>query len=42
MKRWTLSTMCVVILFGIGLTASVAMADEHGRLSVSLSPLAAG
>ena len=33
MKRWTLSMMCVVILFGIGLTTSLAM---------SLPPLAAG
>ncbi len=37
MKRWTLSMMCVVILFGIGLTASLAMADEDERLSVSVA-----
>ena len=37
MKRWTLSMMCVVILFGIGLTASLAMADEDKRLSVSVA-----
>jgi len=37
MKRWTLSMMCVVILFGIGLTASLAMADEDDRLSVSVA-----
>ena len=29
--------MCVVILFGIGLTASLAMADEDDRLSVSVA-----
>ena len=37
MKRWTLSMMCVVILFGIGLTASLAMADEDKRLSVTVA-----
>ena len=37
MKRRTLSMMCVVILFGIGLTASLAMADEDDRLSVSVA-----
>jgi hypothetical protein len=37
MKRWTLSMMGVVILFGIGLTASLAMADEDDRLSVSVA-----
>jgi hypothetical protein len=37
MKRWTLSMMCVVILFGIGLTASLAMADKDERLSVSVT-----
>jgi hypothetical protein len=42
MKRWTLSMMyavmmCVVILFGIGLTASPAMSDEDERLSVSVA-----
>ena len=37
MKRWTLSMMCIVILFGIGLTASLAMADEDHRLSVSVA-----
>jgi hypothetical protein len=37
MKRWTLSMMCIVILFGIGLTASLAMADEDDRLSVSVA-----
>ena len=37
MKRWALSMMCVVMLFGIGLTASLAMADEDERLSVSVA-----
>jgi hypothetical protein len=37
MKRWTLSMMCIVMLFGIGLTASLAMADEDERLSVSVA-----
>jgi hypothetical protein len=37
MKRSTLSMMCVVILFGIGLTASLAMADEDKRLSVPVA-----
>src|SRR4030095_1290484 len=37
MKRWTLSMMCVVILFGIGLTASLVIADEDDRLSVSVT-----
>jgi hypothetical protein len=37
MKRWTLSMMCLVMLFGIGLTASLAMADEDDRLSVSVA-----
>ena len=37
MKCWTLSMMCVVILFGIGLTASLAMAGEDERLSVSVA-----
>jgi hypothetical protein len=33
MKRWTLSMMCVVMLLGIGLTASLVMAGEDERLS---------
>jgi hypothetical protein len=37
MKRWILSMICVVILFGIGLTASLAMAGEDERLSVSVA-----
>jgi hypothetical protein len=37
MKRWTLSMMCVVILFGIGLPVSLAMANEANRLSVSVA-----
>ena len=37
MTRWTLSMMCVVILFGIGLTASLTMADEDKRLSVTVA-----
>src|SRR5688572_29583621 len=37
MKRWTLLMMCVVMLFGIGLTVSLAMADEDERLSVSVA-----
>src|SRR5438445_520950 len=37
MKRSTLSMMCIVILSGIGLTASVATADEDERLSVSVA-----
>lgn len=36
MKGWTLSKMCVVIVFGIGLTASLATADEDERQSVSV------
>jgi len=36
MKRRTLSMMCVAI-FGIGLTASLAVADEDERLSVSVA-----
>src|SRR6266567_3324126 len=37
MKRWALSMMCVVMLFGIGLTASLVMAGEDERLSVSVA-----
>jgi hypothetical protein len=38
MKHWLLSMMCVVTLFAIGLTASLALADEDGRpLSVSVA-----
>jgi hypothetical protein len=37
MKRWTLSMMCVVILLGIGLTASLVMAGEDEQLSVSVA-----
>jgi hypothetical protein len=37
MKRWTLSMMCVVILLGIGLTASLVMAGEDEGLSVSVA-----
>ena len=37
MKRWTLPMMCIVMLFGIGLTASLAMADDAHRLSVSVA-----
>ena len=37
MKRSTLSRMCVAILFCIGLTASLAMADEDEQLSVSVA-----
>lgn len=37
MKRWTPSIMCVVILCGIGLTASLVMAGEDERLSVSVA-----
>lgn len=31
MKRWTLSMMCIVGLFGTSLTASLAMADQDDR-----------
>jgi len=37
MKRSTLSKVCVAILFCSGLTASLAMADEDERLSVSVA-----
>jgi plastocyanin len=38
MKHWLLSTMCVVTLLALGLTASSALADEDGRrLSVSVA-----
>ena len=37
MKRSTLSKMCVAILPCIGLTASLAMADEDKRLSVPVA-----
>ena len=37
MKRSILSMMCVVILFCIGLTASLALADPDERLSVSVA-----
>jgi len=37
MKRWTLSVVCVVLLVGIGLTASLAGADEDERLSVAVA-----
>ena len=43
MKRWTLPMMCVVLLFGIGLTSSLARADkatadkDDGRLSVPVA-----
>ena len=37
MKRWTLSMMCVVILLGISLTASLVMAGEDERLSVTVA-----
>jgi hypothetical protein len=37
MKRSTLSKMCVAILSCIGLTASLAVADEDERLSVSVA-----
>src|SRR5262245_6820665 len=37
MKRWTLSMMCVVIVFGIGLTTSAAVADEDNQQSVSVA-----
>lgn len=37
MKRSTLSKICVAILFCIGLTASLAMADEDERQSVAVA-----
>jgi hypothetical protein len=37
MKTLDTVMMCVVILFGIGLTASLAMADEDKRLSVPVA-----
>jgi hypothetical protein len=37
MKRSTLSKMCVAILLCIGLTASLAIADEDKRLSVPVA-----
>ena len=37
MKRWTLSLIGVVTLFGIGLAASSAMADQDKQLSVSVA-----
>lgn len=37
MKRSTLSRVCVATLFCIGLTASLAMADEDEQLSVSVA-----
>jgi hypothetical protein len=37
MKRLTLSRMCVATLFCIGLTASLAMADDNEQLSASVA-----
>ena len=37
MRRWILPMMCVVTLVGIGLTASVAVADDEDRLTVPVT-----
>jgi len=37
MRRWILTMMCVVTLVGIGLTASVAVADDEDRLTVPVT-----
>ncbi len=37
MKRWTLSMMCVVTLFGIGLTAPATRAEQDNLFSVPVA-----